>query len=39
MLLQRAKGLISKDFMSILRDLTPDAISQAELYNRPANED
>jgi type VI secretion system protein ImpA len=39
MLLQRAKGLISKDFMEILRDLTPDAISQAELYSRPANED
>jgi type VI secretion system protein ImpA len=39
LLLQRAKGLISKDFMEILRDLTPDAISQAEFYSRPANED
>jgi type VI secretion system protein ImpA len=39
MLLQRAKGLIAKDFMEILRDLTPDAISQAERFSRPANED
>jgi len=39
LLLQRAKGLISKDFMEILRDLTPDAISQAEIYSRPHNED
>ena len=34
LLLQRAKGLISKDFMEILRDLTPDAISQAEMFSR-----
>jgi len=34
MLLQRAKGLIAKDFMEILKDLTPDAISQAEMYSR-----
>lgn len=33
LLLQRAKGLIAKDFMEILRDLTPDAISQAEMYS------
>jgi type VI secretion system protein ImpA len=39
MLLQRAKGLIAKDFMEILRDLTPDAISQAEVYSRPANKE
>ena len=31
MLLQRAKRLISKDFLDIMRDLTPDAVSQAEL--------
>jgi type VI secretion system protein ImpA len=31
MLLQRAKRLIAKDFMEILRDLTPDGVSQAEL--------
>ncbi len=38
-LLQRAKGLVAKDFMEILRDLTPGAISQAELYSRPAKKD
>jgi type VI secretion system protein ImpA len=31
MLLQRAKRLISKDFLDIMRDLTPDAVAQAEL--------
>ena len=31
LLLQRAKRLISKDFLEILRDLTPDGVSQAEL--------
>ncbi len=31
LLLQRAKRLVSKDFMEILRDLTPDAVSQAEM--------
>lgn len=30
LLLQRAKRLVAKDFMEILRDLTPDAVSQAE---------
>jgi type VI secretion system protein ImpA len=30
LLLQRAKRLVSKDFMEILRDLTPNAVSQAE---------
>ena len=30
LLLNRAKGLISKDFLEILRDLTPDGVSQAE---------
>lgn len=30
MLLQRAKRLVSKDFLEIMRDLTPDAVSQAE---------
>jgi type VI secretion system protein ImpA len=30
LLLQRAKRLVSKDFMEILRDLTPDGVSQAE---------
>ncbi len=31
LLLQRAKRLVAKDFMEILRDLTPDAVSQAEM--------
>jgi type VI secretion system protein ImpA len=31
LLLRRAKGLVAKDFMEILRDLTPDGVSQAEL--------
>ena len=31
LLLERAKRLIAKDFMEILRDLTPDGVSQAEL--------
>ena len=31
LLLQRAKRLISKDFMEILRDLTPQGVSEAEI--------
>jgi len=31
LLLKRAKRLVAKDFMDILRDLTPDGVSQAEL--------
>jgi type VI secretion system protein ImpA len=31
LLLKRAKRLVSKDFMDILHDLTPDAVSQAKL--------
>ena len=30
LLLRRAKRLISKDFMEILKDLAPDGVSQAE---------
>ena len=30
MLLRRAKRLVSKDFMEILRDLAPDGVDQAE---------
>lgn len=32
LLLQRAKGLVAKDFMEILKDLTPDAIKQAKIH-------
>ena len=39
MLLQRAKSLISKDFMAILRDLTPEAVKQAEIFSRSRAED
>ena len=38
LLLQRAKGLIAKDFLEILKDLTPDGLSQAELFSRPRDE-
>ncbi len=38
LLLQRAKGLIAKDFMEILKDLTPDAIKQAEMFSRSSDE-
>ena len=31
-LLRRAKRLVTKDFMEILRDLTPDGVSQAEFF-------
>lgn len=31
LLLRRAKRLVAKDFLEILRDLTPDGVSQAEL--------
>jgi type VI secretion system protein ImpA len=31
MLLQRAKRLVAKDYLEIMRDLTPDAVAQAEL--------
>jgi type VI secretion system protein ImpA len=30
LLLQRAKRLVSKDFMDVIRDLTPDGVTQAE---------
>jgi type VI secretion system protein ImpA len=39
MLLQRAKGLVAKDFMEILRDLTPEAVKKAELYSRSGADD
>jgi type VI secretion system protein ImpA len=31
LLLQRAKRLVNKDFMEILRDMTPSGVSEAEL--------
>jgi len=39
MLLKRAKRLVSKDFLEIMRDLTPDGVSQAELMGGITNED
>ena len=39
LLLQRAKGLVAKDFMEILQDLTPDAISQAEMFSHSRSKD
>ncbi len=32
LLLQRSKRLVSQDFMSILKDLTPDGVKQAEVF-------
>jgi type VI secretion system protein ImpA len=31
LLLRRAQRLVAKDFMAILRDLTPDGVQQARL--------
>lgn len=38
-LLNRAKGLVAKDFMEILQDLTPDAIKQAKIHTGSGNDD
>ncbi len=38
-LLKRAKRLVTKDFMDILRDLAPDGVSQLELIKGPEPED
>ncbi len=37
-LLNRAKGLVSKDFMDIVKDLAPDGISQIEVFKGVENE-
>lgn len=39
LLLQRAKRLVSKDFMEILRDLTPQGVSEAEMIGGVDQED
>jgi type VI secretion system protein ImpA len=39
LLLRRARGLVAKDFMDILRDLTPDGVAQAELIGGLGRED
>lgn len=39
MLLKRAKRLVSKDFIEIMRDLTPDGVAQAELLGGIKHED
>lgn len=39
LLLQRAKRLVSKDFMEILRDLTPQGVSEAEMIGGVDPED
>jgi len=38
-LLERAKRLVAKDFMDILRDLAPEGIAQVELIRGPKTED
>ena len=35
LLLQRAKGLMSKSFLEILKDLAPDGAKQAEIFRGP----
>ena len=39
LLLQRAKRLVAKDFMEILKDLTPDAVAQAKVIGGVDGED
>jgi len=39
LLLQRAKRLVSKDFMEIMRDMAPDGVSQAETVTGAQSED
>lgn len=39
LLLQRAKRLVSKDFMEILRDLTPQGVTEAEMIGGLDRED
>lgn len=38
LLLQRAKRLVSKDFLEILRDLAPDGLSQAQVIRGPESD-
>jgi len=38
LLLNRAKRLVSKDFLDIIRDMTPDGVKQAELIRGPETE-
>lgn len=38
-LLRRAQRLVTKNFMEILRDLTPDGVSQAEMIRGPEGND
>jgi len=38
-LLNRAKGLVAKDFMEILKDLTPDAVKQAKIHTGGGDND
>ncbi len=39
LLLQRAKRLVAKDFMEIIKDLTPDGVSQAQLITGVEDEE
>jgi type VI secretion system protein ImpA len=38
-LLKRARRLVSKNFLEIMRDLTPDGLSQAELFQGPGDDE
>ena len=37
-LLERAKGLVSKDFMEIVKDLAPNGVAQVEIFKGVENE-
>ena len=39
LLLQRAKRLVAKDFMDILKDLTPDAVAKMETIGGKQDKD
>jgi type VI secretion system protein ImpA len=39
LLLRRAKRLVSKSFMEVLRDLAPDGVSQVEVIRGPVDEE
>ena len=39
LLLERAKRLVSKDYMEILKDLTPDAVSTARMITGVEDEE
>ena len=37
-LLQRARSLVNKSFMEVIRDLVPDALEQVKTYSGPSKD-